>query len=307
MSAQFLRRVSLLAGSADGEGLDLSGFRVRFDIRQADVQTPNRAIIRVYNLSAVTATRVQREFTQVTLRAGYEGSFGVIFRGTIKFVRQGRENPVDTFLDIFAADGDIANNFSVVNRSVAAGSRPADTVRACLDALAADGVEPGFVAELPGQELPRGKVLFGMTRDHLTTATRTAGATWSIQNGACEVIPRDTYLPGTAAVVNSSTGMIGLPEQTQDGVNVRVLLNPNIRVNGRVIIDEASVQRAAYDLAYGGEVRNALLPSIAADGTYRVIAIDHEGDTHAQPWYSVLTCIDVQGALPLSQAVRGRS
>src|SRR5690348_5163435 len=62
------------------EGLDLSEMRIQFRISQSDTETPNTAIIRVYNLSPETARKVQGEFQRVVLQAGYENaSYGVIF------------------------------------------------------------------------------------------------------------------------------------------------------------------------------------------------------------------------------------
>ena len=47
----------------------------------------------------------------VMLQAGYEnGAYGIIFSGTILRIRTGRESATDTFLEIMAADGDIAFN-----------------------------------------------------------------------------------------------------------------------------------------------------------------------------------------------------
>ena len=61
----------------------LSDEEIKFTLDQSDVQTPNSAVIRVYNLAPDTAKRVQSEFSRVVLNAGYEhGAFGVVFDGT---------------------------------------------------------------------------------------------------------------------------------------------------------------------------------------------------------------------------------
>ncbi|MGC8165472.1 hypothetical protein ACP3WT_28400, partial [Salmonella enterica] len=68
-----------------------------------------------------TRQRIEQEFTRIVLQAGYAGNYGIIFDGSVKQVRRGRENQTDTYLDITAADGDSAYNFAVVNTSLAAG------------------------------------------------------------------------------------------------------------------------------------------------------------------------------------------
>ena len=80
---KYLRKASLVVASA-GAARDLSNTHFKFNIRQWDLQTPNSATFRIYNLSDQTVQQIQNEFTRITLQAGYEGSdFGIIFNGTI--------------------------------------------------------------------------------------------------------------------------------------------------------------------------------------------------------------------------------
>lgn len=305
--SQYLRSCTLVVSGLDGEGLDLSALHIQFEVKQWDIQTPNSAIIRVWNLKADTSKRIEKEFTRVTLQAGYEGAdTGVIFDGTIVYIRRGRENATDTYLDIFAADGDAAYNFAVVNASLAAGSKPEDRLKAITEAMEKYGVTQGAVPEggLGGSELPRGKVMFGPARDQMRDLAESTLTTWSIQNGQVNVIERGGYLPDEAVVLNSKTGMIGLPTQTEDGINVRCLLNPKIKVAGRVQIDNASIQRATVSLQY---TAINFFPSVTDDGFYRVIVVDHTGDNRGQDWYSDLTCVAVDDTVTIGLGQRGYS
>jgi hypothetical protein len=103
--------------------------RVTFQIRRGEMQTPNSADVRIYNVADSTAERIKNEFTQVVIQAGYQANFGLVFRGTIKQIRKGREDAKDTYVDITAADGDEAYNFSPIARSLAAGTTPQDDVQ----------------------------------------------------------------------------------------------------------------------------------------------------------------------------------
>jgi hypothetical protein len=328
MSDQYLRKVGLVVtkpsaegptpsgaalGSSALDGIDLSEMRIVFKTTQSDVQTPNTAFIRVYNLSDQTAQSIQQEFTGVMLQAGYEtGAFGIIFRGSIKQVRRGRENPTDTYLDILAADGDIPYNQGVVNISLAAGATEQDR----LDAVAKSmGLPKGYVLDLPPGKSIRGQVLYGMGRAHLSEIAQKANARWSIQNGQLQMVSQTGYRPGTAIVLNSNTGMIGLPQQTQGGIDVTCLLNPNIKIAGLVQIDNGSIQRSLV----GGVLLRApataenptgradnlpgFLPKLTSDGFYMVMVCEHEGDTRGQPWYSKLTCLAVDKSSPADKSV----
>lgn len=307
MSRQYKRFCSLIVSGGDGEGLDLSELRIEFKVRQWDIQTPNSADIRIWNLKPETSKRVEKEFTRVTLQAGYEGAdAGIIFDGTIVQIRRGRANATDTFLDIMAADGDAAYNFAVVNASLAAGSKPEDRLKAITAAMEKYEVTQGATPEdgLGDAALPRGKVMFGMAQDHMRDLAASTLTTWSIQNGKVNVVKKDGYLPDEAVVLNSQTGLIGLPEQTQDGINARCLLNPKLKVSGRVQINNASIQRAAMSLQY---TAINYFPSVAEDGFYRIVVIDHEGDTRGDAWYSDIVCVAIDETVSLGLGQRGYS
>ncbi|HBO5585609.1 phage protein [Pseudomonas nitroreducens] len=304
---QYLRQISLKIGN-DQEGLDLSNLRIRFSVRRGDVSTPNTADIRVYNVSGETARKADlREFSRLVLQAGYAGNFGVIFDGTIKQVRRGRESQTDTYLDITAADGDSAYNWSVINTSLAAGSTPEDHLQAAMKAMESRGITMGERPPLPTNKLPRGKVMFGMTRDYLDALGRTQDISWSFQDGKMTLIPNTAYLPGEAVVVNSETGMVGLPEQTQNGVNVKMLLNPSVRCGRRLQINNSSIQRLRYDPSPLGEsdvVRAKIQVDLDSDGFYKVLVANHVGDTRGNEWYTDVICIGVDATITNSGMIK---
>lgn len=297
---QYLRQISLKIGDAD-RAVDLSEMRIRFAVRRGDLKTPNSADIRVYNLSDDTMEWVQREFTRVVLQAGYAGNYGTIFDGTIKQARRGRESPTDTYLDITAADGDSAYNFAVMNATLAAGSTAQDHLELALKSMESRGVSLGEAPQLSASKLARGKVFYGMTRDFLDVLGKTQDVSWSIQDGKLTLIPNTAYLPGEAVVLTSATGMIGLPEQTQNGVNAKALLNPGIRIGRRIKIDNASIQLYRYGLSVENQPSNGMVRAtayLASDGFYRPIVIDHYGDTRGNEWYTSIIAIAVDAALP---------
>lgn len=297
----FGRRASL-AVVAGTNAIDLSELRFRFNIQSDDEESPNNASIRVYNLDPNTARKIQLEYTKVIIQGGYGDNFGVIFSGTIRQYRVGREGNVNTYMDILAADGDMAYNFAVFDppRSLASGSDPRQRIEAAVAAMAPKGVEVGSL-EIPGTggTLPRGKVLFGMAKTLLRRETQGLGATWSIQNGKVNIIPLTKYLPGEAVVLTSKTGLIGRPEQTQDGIRLTCLLNPKIVVGGLVQIDNASINLTVnpdgtnVSVPYNRWAGLQVLANTSADGKYRVYVIEHEGDTRGQPFYSHLTLLSV--------------
>jgi hypothetical protein len=317
-TAQFGRKAELVVVNSTDLGpdlgvkldpVDLSEMRFRFQVSAADTQSPNSAAIRVYNLKDETAKRIKGEFARVTLKAGYDGAFGVIFQGSVKQFRFGRESAKDTFLDILASDGDLGYNFGLVGgpsgkgQVFAAGTKLIDQLKAAANDMGI-AFDPAYIPAVTGLENPnlyRSKVGFGLWRSMLRDIADTLGATWSIQNGKLQMISKTGYLPGETVVINWRTGMVGIPEQTDMGIRVRTLLNSRVRIGGLVQLNNKDITTLAQanpndPLKFNQRVGIQLNSKIAdgADGLYRAYVAEHTGDTRGQEWYTDLTCLAVQ-------------
>ncbi len=291
--------------------IDLSQFRIKFAVMRSDSATPNTAEIRVYNLSDQTAIDVQSlvNIGNVVLSGGYDKNFGVIFEGNIKQVIIGRESGTDTFIDIIAGDGAQAYNYAFVSTSLAAGASQSDQVNAAIKAMESHGVAAGNLTGVESNsKLFRGKVLFGNARNYLRSAAQTAGSSWSIQDGKVNFVPNKSYLPGQQIMLTPTSGMVGTPYQTTDGVNVKCLLNPLINIGGRVYIDNSTILQQKLNLeqiaAARGDVKqiNALTPRrLNVDGSYRVYVLEHLGDTRGTDWYTTVVGLNIDiSANPLN-------
>lgn len=307
MARQYIRQVSLIVGDASGNGIDLSQMRIRFATKQFDLQTPNTAEIRVYNLSDDTANKVQKEFTKVELRAGYDGNFGTIFAGTVVQFRRGRENPTDKYMDLIVADGDVAYNWATISTTLAAGYTPDDEFQAIAKAFEEHGIKVGYKPTFRTYQSPRGTTLYGRARDRLRDFCETEGMRWSIQNGKLQIIPKGQTMSQEAFVLRPDTGLIGMPIQTPSGIEARCLLNPNIRIGGRVQIDQSSVQQAVINqqVSAGALRYNSFLPKLAGDGLYAVFVAEHRGDTRGQDWYTDLICLAMDATVTPALLGRG--
>lgn len=315
--AQYLRSCSLIVYGSNFEGLDLSNLRIKFNVKHSDTQTPNMADIRVYNVSDETAlsmlfklsptastidSPISHDRGTVVLQAGYEGGNpGVIFRGNIKQIILGRESATDTFVDIIAGDGHTAYAFSIVSTTLAAGSDQMDQINASTTAMTPHGVTLGHVAGVPANKLPRGKVMYGNARNYLRNVGQNIGQTWSIQSEKITFIPKKSYRPGQVVVLTSKTGLIGTPQQTNEGVNLKCLLNPMIQVGGRINIADATIQDYKINLTQPNSAAN-IAPPLTADGTYYCLVVEHSGDTRGVDWYTTIVGIGMSiSSNPLNQ------
>lgn len=300
---QYGRKVDLIIANKAGDGFNFSGLHIVFRVKKADAQRPNTAEIRIYNVTRDTVDMMRKEFTDITLQAGYDEHFGVIFRGNIKQAVAGRENGVDSYVDIFAGDGDAAYNFAIVNTTLAAGATQNDQINAALQPMSQRGTGKGYVPDLGAKRLPRGKVMYGMSRDYMRQSSEATGSTWSIQDGKVQFVPATELLPSQAVVLNSKSGLVGQPEQTEGGIKFKCLLNPSLKIAARVQINEADVALAKID--EGGKDKPANKPAdISRDGIYRLLEVEYVGDTHGQEWYCEGVALDVDATAPANKKVK---
>ncbi|MCY0388232.1 hypothetical protein OVY01_13490 [Robbsia sp. Bb-Pol-6] len=308
-NSQWIRKLSLVAADQNGRGIDLGNFRVRFEVRRGDTESPNTLVATIYNLSAQTSNKVGGEYSNITLQAGYEnGSYGTLFVGNVKWTERGKENSTDTFLRIGAGDGDEAYNFSVCNTTLAAGASAQDIMNAMTNAFVKQGVDKAedldkFVGVIPPETLARGKVLFGMARSHMRDWAQKNGFRWSIQNEKLVLVPVRGYRQREAVVISSTTGMIGIPTANQNGVSVRCLMNPLIEVGCLIKIEQGDINTlTVQQQGFRYQGLNVSAPT-TKEGFYRVLVAEHTGDTRGQEWYTDITCLAVDISATASESV----
>ena len=307
MTRQFLRACTLsLSGSSS---LSIPGggpkdLRIEAAIGATALQTPNPGRFRITNPNPQTIAGFKnQEFKTVSFEAGYQDNVGLIYSGEIKqSLYAHAEDNVTAYIDIFTAEGGNAYQQARVGSTLAAGWTPRDKVNLALDAMKPFGITGlGLVnVDLDSIKYPRGRPFIGMARDLLRQVALSAGATWSIHGGKVDMLDHSKPVQSDGPVVlNSSTGLIGWPQQTENGIVVRCLINPAIKIHTQIQIDQASINPAERDNTFSGgfgEVgsHNTNLNNtgqIAADGLYRVLYLEVECDTRGQPWYQTLTCL----------------
>lgn len=311
---QWLRKAELIVSGGE-TALDLSAFRVRFHTKNASEEAPNNCAIRVYNLSAKTILKIRDpekggvEFTKVTLNAGYEnGNFGVIFQGTIMQFEVGKENAVDSYLDIFVSDGDMGYNQGVVSTPLAKGTTILDGVKAVEKAMPGTILNPEFFTNIKLTPNIRGTTLFGLSRAYLRDASSTLNASWSIQNGKIVMLENRRYLEGEAVKINVATGLIGIPTLTDEGVSIKCLLNSRLKIGGLIQLNNEEItqlsQRDPNNVIPYNQYGVQTIAPLSPDGTYMALVVEHEGDTRGTAWYSNITCLAVDRSAPKDKSVK---
>lgn len=338
MSQNWMRHFELQLIDSDDTIIDLGGFKATFKINWFDISTATRTgIFKIYNLSSNTINKISAgEFTKIRLIVGYDGlapvvdasqvgvarkvnpadvgqldgrNYGQLFDGEIRYTLTGKDSPVDSYLLIQAADSDRAFVTTMTHQTLAAGWTAETMFNALMKDFEANGVTRGRTPRFPSTVYSRGRVLHGMTRDLMDNVAVMCQATWMFVDNQVHMLGKDEVMHETV-MLNSATGLIGMPQQTIDqGINVRCLINPNIRVNGLIQLNEKSIYQT--ELSNNAEAAQAqkanksgeiIKPGrLDADGIYIIKGIMYSGDTKGQAWYMDMSCQSYQAWKQQSQ------
>lgn len=269
--------------------IDISKLRCMFYCEKSTTDTPNYSQITVYNPSQATINAVKAGDT-VILEAGYEnGNYGMIFTGQIVQPLIQKEGGTDIALVLIVQDGDVYLNSSFTIKTVGKSATQADIVEACMD----KSITKGIITEALSQtQLPRARVLFGKAADYIRKIAKGNQSQMFVEDGVLHIVAASDYDDKTAVELNPTTGLIGMPSQTDDGVSGQCLINPSIKLNTLVYINQRLVQQK--QVAEGA----TSAADVNADGVYRIVKLVYEGDTHGDTWYCSFDAISQTGTKP---------
>jgi hypothetical protein len=334
-SDQWLRRMELIVYSSKNkdalspdDGLALSNLRVNFQVKKQTLSSPNILYARIYNMSPQTMARV-KSFSRVALSAGYWGSqgdpaiylpdgdlgqdlaggyggnYGMIFDGTVVLYIQGKENAVDTYLDIWAGDGDKESSAGAINMTFPAGTKMTDKT----EKIAKEGfkIEIGKINILDERASVRAETVIGMVEPQLRKIANQSDTHFWIDSNKFYMVPYTGYADDTEVVLKPTTGLIGMPLVQPDGIQVQCLLNSKLRIGGKLKIDTGLLSNVPFEPgsdspywnsepqtlgATGPEQKWQFAPT-SPQGTYKILLLEHHGDNRGQNWYSNITAMAV--------------
>nr|WP_244498225.1 hypothetical protein [Aureimonas ureilytica] len=246
------------------------GFTVDKDISG----NANTARIQIYNLSEGHRAAVGKELDNVMLEAGYipptgASNIGIIFKGQMRDVQHYREG-ADIITEISCGDADKALRKAVISKTFPRGTSVQTVLEELHKQFEKEGIDKGEwkgVDSLPPYQRPVS--MCGSCSREMDRIGRSHGLYWSMQNEALEIIPADGALQASVHL-SSSTGLIGTPTITDNGVKFDALLNPEIRPNRMVSIESQTLEMNAEGGSY--RVSTATYTGDNARGDFKVSA-----------------------------------
>ena len=267
MSRQYLRSAQVrIAGR-------LFTTRISFEIRkgeqgsaatQAGAQS-NKSTVSIWNLSEDSRGIIEREIGSgvMVLEAGYSGQLATLFAGDIALVEMRRNGP-DIETRIEAGDGERNLVDAHIELSLGPGATDSQIVDSALRAL---GLGRGVISGIPAARRSNGFAYSGPVADLLDQIARKNGLAWSVQGGAVQIRQEGDTSGRTAILLSDQTGLVGIPNKTEDGFKAECLLNPELEP-GRLV-----------------RIQSALL---TGEVTYEVKGVEHIGDTHGEKWMTTV-------------------
>lgn len=266
-------------------------FHIVFTVVKQIIQGFQFSEITVYNLDPDTETDILKNGTRITLEAGYEnGAYGLIFSGSIVQAIRGKDDQATYFLRLVVIDGDGPLNLGLANLSTAAGT----SIRELATRVARSSSVPFDIQVDPGigeQKLQRGASFMGKPGKILRQIAKDNGANFYFNNGQAFISKLNKAPSGSIPLVNYETGLIGFPAQTDQGIKLRMLINPNITLGDWLKLDNKDIQVQQLELGVPATI-------LDADGIYRIIGMTITGDSRGQSWYYDCECISQTGSVP---------
>lgn len=238
--------------------------RVQFSVSRGISGSPNTFSISLFNLSPAHRDALGRELETVKLEAGYippegGGNVGIIAQGAIRDYTHERRGP-DIITTVSCGDGDAAYRRATISKTIPKGTPIKEVVEQLYGEMEKEGIKRGeWSFPDDSRTLKRPYSMCGGVCREMDVLGRGNGFYWSIQNETLEIIPGNGALPG-AILISPSTGMIGTPSITDNGMRVKALLNPGARPNRQVVVESET------------------LTMNARGGRYRISQVDFDGD-----------------------------
>ena len=260
-------------------------FKCTFEILHDFGGSTSYADIAFYNLKAETANKANLKGEPISFKAGYEDSIDNIFSGTIKNVLYERQGPT-TITRLICRGGKLVEDQTQINETLGKDTKVTELIRACVTAMDYPIVmDDSQFADI--DPYIYGYQLSGDPRVYLDKLSKAHGFNYVIENNRMIVLREGYTRDGDTHVVSQFTGMEGIPEITEVGVDVTVRLNPKIRIGGKFDIQSKLTTFNFSNLYFVN------IPDTAGKGVHKIFKLTYSGDTKGDAWSTKIIGIRV--------------
>ena len=270
---------------------------MKFDVRHRLASTKGTmGKVEIFNLTATTEDDLLKPSLRCTIEAGYKSGRGIIFDGYIMRAQRGREK-VDRYMTLHLRSATLLEQTIMV--AMGGVNTVGSVIRSVVNAIKADErfenvtLDNDSLSIIPKDLRLRDWSYTGPARLALDTLLQGVGKVtgldgltytldWTLQDGVIYIIAADADLgpyseldpvskpiDETVFMVSEATGLINVPEQLENGIRVRTLLNAGVRVDQLIEVMAAGDPR-------GREQRD---PPFYEGKQWRTVEVRHNGDS----------------------------
>lgn len=259
--------------------------RVVFDVAVEIGGGRAMADLAIYNLSKSSQSKIEKEFSSVIIRAGYEDNIDVIFSGEIKNALKERQG-ADFVTRVYCLAQRSAVNKSVISKTLSEGATLKTAITDLANAMSLSAVfGDGDFAKV----YPRGKVLTGDPAALLKEIADSNNLEYGIEGGRLIITGKVESRQSPVIVINERSGMIGVPEITEVGTSVTVNLNPALKLKQAIQI-ESAVPDVQVSSVFYQDVNTAI-----KKGQYVIQSLVFRGDSWGNDWHTKATGLIKRG------------
>lgn len=263
--------------------------RCTFNISESLGHCPWYSDVSIWNLRGDTQEKLINDVVEgsvVTVWAGYEnGNYGQIFKGQVFQPLFDRQNVTDFILTLHCLVGQNLLHANYAAFTLSKGWDYASLLNKMCQSSVKKIPIKNLTSDLPQNKAPRGIVVMGDPRKTLRTVSKDTSSLWWVDYYGLNVAKlKGGKANNKTITLTPETGLIGTPQQIDDGVTFRCLLNPNMRIT-----TNDDILRVKLDMSVIRQMKitqGMMVSPLDADATYKVVNVVHRGDTRGNDWYT---------------------
>lgn len=280
MTLLFDRRAELRLYTQNSETV-FKDYDMDFEVFATSGSDPNTANITVYGLNEDQRSLFNSNLVFLELHAGYKDEIGMIFRGSWdpqkSIANNIKEGPVWR-TEIETGDGLKETQTAFVNKNYSAGT-PLETVLRDIANLFGLSIIFEFYRD---ETLLHAASFTGRASQILDDLAWSFKFDWSIQHGVVLITERDepSETAGIVTVLSKSTGMVGDPTVTVEGIEMKTMMLSNIKPKSLIEIKDDKIPTRINQIADRVKKKRKarkLRSNISESGIYVVDEITYYG------------------------------
>ena len=250
----------------------------------------NYSEVVIYNLSPSSENIIIKEGYRVIIEAGYEGNqYGLIFDGNVIQPLREKEGGTTYKLNLVSMDSDMFLVSGSANFSIMRGQNSRSLIENIVNSSSVSTQLGAISQNLSNSELTRGKVVFGKASDYLRQIAQSESAAFYMEDGKVNIIRADDYSENEVIELDSESGLIGVPSQSDFGATIKMLLNPRVKLGTMIHVNNSLIKNKQFQ-------QGQAFYGLDQDGLYRVIKVTYKGDTRGVDWYTEVETVTQSGA-----------